>query len=453
MSVKTSTNPYTGELIASYSTHSDLELTSILETAHSRFNSWRKTSYTERKELMLKLAKELESNKNEYAITITREMGKPINQSLAEIAKCAWLCRYYAEEAEAHLADQFVETDADSSYVTYEPLGIVLAVMPWNYPFWQVFRFAVPALMAGNVGLLKHASNVFGCALNIEKAFLDAGFPEGCFTTLLIGNSKVESILSDSRVKAVTLTGSKPAGSKVASVAGSLVKKSVLELGGNNALIVFPDCDLPATVDTCVNARFQNTGQSCIAGKRLLVHQDISEVFIEKLIQKVETLQTGNPEDEATFIGPMAREDLAVELEQQLRETIDAGATLLLGGNREGALFEPTLVNNVTPAMRMFNEETFGPALAITSFSSLEEAIALSNNSAFGLGVSIFTSDINAVRPYLSEFEEGAVFINELVKSDPRLPFGGIKDSGYGRELGKQGILEFVNCKTVYIKA
>ena len=349
------------------------------------------------------------------------------------------------------MQDELIKTDAHKSYTRYEPMGVVLAIMPWNYPFWQVFRFAAPALMAGNIGLLKHASNVFGSALNIEKVFKRAGFPSHCFTTLLVGSEKIESIIENPIVKAVTLTGSGPAGSAVAKTAGKHIKKSVLELGGNNALVVFKDCDLQKTVDTCVQARFQNTGQSCIAGKRLLIDASIEEEFVETLLVRIRELKSGNPMDANTYIGTMAREDLASELEDQVTKSIEEGATLLIGGKRQGAYFEPTVLKDVTPKMTVFKEETFGPALAITSFKDVDEAIELSNNSKFGLGVSLFSEDIETMEKIAYRFNEGAVFINELVKSDPRLPFGGVKESGYGRELSKHGIREFVNRKTIYI--
>ena len=401
---------------------------------------------------MLAAAAELKKNKQEYAELMTQEMGKPIAQAIAEVEKCAWVCEYYAEEAAIQLADEIIETDAQKSYTSYEPLGVVLAVMPWNYPFWQVFRFAAPALMAGNIAVLKHASNVFGSALNIEKVFKRAGFPDHCFSTLLIGSDKVEEVLENPIVKAVTLTGSGPAGGAVAEIAGRNIKKSVLELGGNNALIVMADCDMEATLETCVQARYQNTGQSCIAGKRLLLDERIEEEFTERLVQKVRELKSGDPMDEETFIGTLAREDLAEDLEEQVNKSIEQGATLLLGGKRQNAYFEPTILSGVTPKMTVFKEETFGPALSITIFQDLDEAIELSNDSKFGLGVSIFTKDVKTAEEQAFRLNEGAVFINELVKSDPRLPFGGVKASGYGRELSKHGIREFVNRKTVYIK-
>jgi succinate-semialdehyde dehydrogenase/glutarate-semialdehyde dehydrogenase len=451
MSVTISKNPYTGEDVESYKNHTKKEVSEIIDLADKRFYRWRETTFSHRKKLMLAAASELKKNKQEYAATLTAEMGKPISQAIAEVEKCAWVCDYYAENAETHLQNEMINTEAHKSYVSYEPLGVVLAVMPWNYPYWQVFRFAAPALMAGNIGILKHASNVFGCALNIEKIFKCAGFPDHCFTALLVGSDMVEEIIENDKVKAVTLTGSGPAGSSVASIAGKNIKKTVLELGGSNALIVMKDCDMEKTLDICVNARFQNTGQSCIAGKRLIVEQSIAEEFLEKLLVKVRELKSGDPMDEDTFIGTMAREDLAKELEKQVKASVKAGAKLEIGGKRQNAYFEPTILSNVSPQMAVFNEETFGPMLSVTTFKTIEEAIDLSNKSKFGLGVSIFTKNIGEIEKLMHQFEEGAVFVNELVKSDPRLPFGGIKQSGYGRELSEHGIREFVNRKTVYI--
>ena len=451
MAYTISRNPYSGEDIQTYKNYTKKQLAEIIDQADKRFYSWRETSFSHRKKLMLAAAAELKKNKREYAETMTAEMGKPISQASAEVEKCAWVCEYYAENAEKFLQKEIIETDADKSFVSCEPMGVVLAVMPWNYPYWQVFRFAAPALMAGNIGILKHASNVFGCALDIEKVFKRAGFPEYCFTALLVGSEMVEGILENEKVKAATLTGSGPAGSSVAAIAGKNIKKTVLELGGSNALIVMKDCDMEKTLDICVNARFQNTGQSCIAGKRLLIDESISEKFIEKLVAKVRALKSGDPTDEETFIGTMARRDLAEELEKQVNASIRAGAKLEIGGKCHKAYFEPTVLTNVTKEMSVFKEETFGPVLSVTTFKTLEEAIALSNNSKYGLGVSVFTRNTDEIERLIVQFDEGAVFINELVKSDPRLPFGGIKQSGYGRELSSNGIMEFVNSKTVYI--
>jgi len=452
MTVTVSKNPYTGDELNSYKNHSKKEVSEIIDKADKRFYSWREVPFNERQKLMFAAAAEMRSNKREYAEMLTLEMGKPISQAEAEVEKCAWVCEYYAENAENQLQNKVIKTDAYKSYVSYEPLGVVLAVMPWNYPFWQVFRFAAPALMAGNICVLKHASNVFGSALNIEKIFKRAGFPDNCFTTLLIGSDGVEEIIENKKVKAVTLTGSGPAGSSVASLAGKNIKKTVLELGGSNALVVMKDCDIEKTLETCVQARFQNTGQSCIAGKRLIVDESIAEEFVEKLVVKVRELKSGDPLDEETYIGTLAREDLAIDIEKQVNDSIKAGAKLVVGGKRQGAYFEPTVLTNVTENMAVFKEETFGPALSVTTFKTIEEAIDLSNNSQFGLGVSLFTENIEDAEKIIHKFDEGAVFINELVKSDPRLPFGGIKESGYGRELSADGIKEFVNRKTVYIK-
>ncbi|NND88343.1 MAG: NAD-dependent succinate-semialdehyde dehydrogenase, partial [Flavobacteriaceae bacterium] len=424
MATITSQNPYSKEKIESYKTHTKKEIETILNQANDRFYKWRETSYSERKQLMLAAAKELKKNKDEYARQITVEMGKPITQSISEIEKCAWVCEFYAENAEEHLKDEIISTDATKSYVSYEPIGVVLAIMPWNYPLWQVFRFAAPALMAGNIGVLKHASNVFGCGLAIQKVFERAGFPKNCFTTLKIKSDKVDYVIKHPHIKAVTLTGSGPAGAAVAKLAGEHIKKTVLELGGNNALIVLEDCDIEKTVETCVQARFQNTGQSCIAGKRLLVHEAIAEEFIKQLLIKVRELKSGDPFDEQTYIGTLARTDLAETLEEQLESSLKEGATLALGGNRQEAYFEPTVVTDVTPEMSIFQEETFGPVLAMTTFNDIDEAIELSNNSRFGLGVSLFTSNIKKAEQLAYRFDEGAVFINEMVKSDPRLPFG-----------------------------
>ncbi|GGD94107.1 NAD-dependent succinate-semialdehyde dehydrogenase [Planktosalinus lacus] len=447
-----SINPYNGKALKSYTTHSEKDVVDALEKAEERFQKWKNVSFEKRKHLMLKAAEELKKNKKEYAETMTLEMGKPIKQAIAEVEKCAWVCEYYAEHAEIHLASEKINTDADKSYINYEPLGVILAIMPWNYPFWQVFRFAAPALMAGNIAVLKHASNVFGSAMMIQKVFERAGFPKHCFTTLLVGSDAVKSIIEHPVVKAVTLTGSGPAGASVASIAGKNIKKTVLELGGSNALIVFKDADIEKTIETCVQARFQNTGQSCIAGKRLLVDVSIAEIFLEKLTAKVKTLKSGNPMDDETFIGVMAKENLSEELEEQLQNSVISGAEIILGGNRKSTYFEPTIVKNVSPKMEIFKEETFGPVLSVTTFKTEKEAVEFSNNSKFGLGVSLFSKDIKRMEELIPQFEEGAVFINELVKSDPRLPFGGIKTSGYGRELSKEGIREFVNVKTVYIK-
>ena len=447
-----SQNPYTGDTIATFRQHTTAQSNKALVDAHNTFVKWRKTSFAHRSTLMQKAAETLRSNKQMYAESITVEMGKPISQSIAEIEKCAWVCDFYAEEAEDFLKTKHIKTDASQSYVRYEPIGVVLAVMPWNYPFWQVFRFIAPALMAGNIGVLKHASNVMQCAEHIQQVFIDAGFPKHCFQNLILSSDKIENIIRNPIVKAVTLTGSKPAGASVASIASEEIKTSVLELGGSNALVVFQDANLTETIKTCVQARFQNTGQSCIAGKRLLLHKSIAEEFIDEFTTQVIALKSGDPMHLDTFIGTMAREDLAQELEEQLKASVKQGAKILIGGNRKGAYFEPTIVTNVTPEMSIFKEETFGPMIGITIFSNDDEAVDLVNQSAFGLGVSIFTESTSRIESLIPRFEDGAVFVNDMVKSDPRLPFGGTKISGYGRELSENGIKEFVNTKTVYVK-
>ncbi len=447
-----SKNPYTGQEIGRYTPMDQSAIDAVLDKATEAFSSWRQTTFAKRSSLMLRLAEDLNDNVKEYAEMITQEMGKPIAQSRAEIEKCAWVCEYYAENAEEQLDADVVATEADESYVQFDPIGPVLAIMPWNFPFWQVMRFAAPALMAGNVAVLKHASNVMGCSLLLEKAFKNAGFPAGCFQSLLVGSKEIDPVIRDPRIKAVTLTGSTGAGQAVAATAGHEIKKSVLELGGSNALVVFEDADLDAAVKTCVQARFQNTGQSCIAGKRLLLHQRIADPFLEKLRDRVRKLRSGDPMQEDTFIGVQAREDLAEDLEKQVKKSLDQGAQLFYGGKRRGAYHEPTILTQVTVDMPVFKEETFGPAIGVMTFEEDQQAVDLINATQFGLGVSLFTKDKNRARRLIPLIEDGAVFVNELVQSDPRLPFGGTKKSGYGRELSYFGIREFVNIKTVYFK-
>jgi len=446
-----SINPYNQEIVYEVAEFDRKEVENAIDKADTQYSIWKEIPFSERSVLMKAAGQELRKNAHEYAEIITQEMGKPITQALAEVEKCATLCDYYAENASKMLADKIIETEAHKSYVSYEPIGIVLAIMPWNYPFWQVMRFAVPALMAGNVAVLKHASNVMKSAMSIEKIFERAGFPAGCFTNLPIGSKMVEEIIKNPKIKAVTLTGSEAAGRAVAAVAGNEIKKTVLELGGSNALVVFADCNLEKTVKTCVQARFQNAGQSCIAGKRLLVESSIAEEFTKAFVEEVGKLRSGDPLSEETTIGTMARVDLAEELEKQLQDTLDKGGEVLLGGKRNKAYFEPTVIGNVTTDMSIFKEEVFGPLIGITTFKDEKGAIALSNNSPFGLGVTIFTEDFEKAFRLVPKFNEGAVFVNELVKSDQRLPFGGTKNSGYGRELSQDGIQEFVNKKTVYI--
>ena len=447
----TTINPYTGKELKEYQELSKKEIKAKLDIAQLAFEDWKNTSFEHRAKHIRKVGELLRKNTASYAKLMTDEMGKPISQSLGELEKCAWLCDFYAEKAEGYLAKEHVETEHFKSYVTFEPIGVVLAVMPWNYPFWQVFRFIVPALMAGNVGVLKHASSVMGCAELIEDIFLEAGFPEGCFQNFVIKSDEVEAIIESKIIKAVTLTGSKPAGAAVASTAAKNIKKSVLELGGNNALVVFNDADIDKTVQTCIEARFQNTGQSCIAGKRLLLQEGIADEFLEKFTDKVKALVSGDPQDEDTYIGVMAREDLAEELEDLMNSSIEKGAELHYGGSRDKAYFAPTILTDVTSDMPVFKDETFGPLMAVSTFKTEAEAIKMVNNSKFGLGASLFSQDLKKMESLATQIKDGAVFINHKVASHPALPFGGTGISGFGRELSHYGIREFVNIKTVVI--
>ncbi|MEX0770627.1 MAG: NAD-dependent succinate-semialdehyde dehydrogenase [Balneolaceae bacterium] len=446
-----SINPYNGKEIAAYTEHSEKEISDILEKSRRTFESWRQVPIKERCKLLKNAAGLLKDNVDRYAETMTLEMGKPISESRGEIHKCAWVCEFYAENAERFLADELIETDATESFVSYDPIGTVLAIMPWNFPFWQVFRFAAPTLAAGNTGLLKHASNVFGCAAHIEELFLEAGFPEGVFQNLIVHHDKTETIIAHEAVKAVTLTGSERAGKAVGALAGGNLKKSVLELGGNNAFIVLEDADMGLAVKTGVTARMMNSGQSCIAAKRFILVGEAYDNFLPDFIKGVQALRKGDPLDESTEIGPLARKDLADQLHEQMKKSIDQGAKLELGGHQENAFHEPTILSGVKPGMPAFDEETFGPLAAITRAEDEEEAFKLAANSKYGLGVTVFTRDIERVRRNIGKVPDGAFFVNELVKSDPRLPFGGTRNSGYGRELSREGIREFVNKKTVYI--
>ena len=446
------TNPYNGAVVDTYTKDTYADIEEKLKKALSIESSWSNMEIEDRCELLTNVAELLIERKEEYATLMTQEMGKPYAQGVSEIEKCAWACDFYAHNAEDLLADEVIETDADESFISHDPLGCILAVMPWNYPFWQVIRFAAPTLTAGNTALLKHAQNVTGCSLAIEKLFLDAGYPEGCFQSLKAGHEEIEKLISNDGIKAVTLTGSEKAGKSIAGTAGKNLKKSVLELGGNNACIVWEDADLDKHIDTMVTARMQNTGQSCIAAKRFIVCADIYDAFLEKFIAKVKSLKSGDPMNEETFIGVMAREDLAEELQKQINDSIKQGAKVVLGNMRNGAYYSPTILTEVTTDMPVFKEETFGPVAAITKAKDREEAIALAANSKLGLGSMLFTEDIDAAMKTISSIPDGAFFINDMVKSDPRLPFGGTKASGYGRELSREGILEFVNKKTVYIK-
>ncbi len=447
-------NPTTGETLKTFESLNHHQIEGKLGRAAETFRAFRRTSFSERAGIMQRVAEILESEKQDFARLMTTEMGKPIKPAVGEIEKCAWVCRYYAETAEQHLADEIVETNATRSYVHFQPLGPVLAVMPWNFPFWQVFRFAAPALMAGNVGLLKHASNVPQCALAIEEIFHRAGFPEGAFQTLLIGSEQVQSVLEDSRVVAATLTGSEPAGRSVASIAGKQIKKTVLELGGSDPFIVMPSAKLDEAVATAVKARTINNGQSCIAAKRFIIADEIYEEFERGFVEGMKALRIGDPMNESTDIGPLATPQILRDVEQQVKTSIAAGALLLTGGkkvNRSGNFYEPTVLANVPADAPASCQEVFGPVAALYRVKNIEEAIELANNTSFGLGSAAWTTDPQEQARFVENIEAGCVFINGMVASDPRLPFGGIKHSGYGRELGRFGIREFVNIKMVWI--
>lgn len=446
-----SINPFDQSLLAEYPLMSEKDIDARLANADLTFRSWRHTSFGERSKLMLHAAGVLEKNKDQYARTIALEMGKVLPEALAEVQKCADACRYFAEHAEEFLKTEQIRTEAARSYVGYFPTGVIVAVMPWNFPFWQVFRFAVPALMAGNVGVLKHSSNVPQCALQIESIFREAGFPDGAFQTFLTENKQVERILTSDCVQGVALTGSEKAGGKVAAIASSQIKKSVLELGGSDPFIVLPDADLEKTVKTAVRSRMQNAGQSCIAAKRFLVFKEIKKAFLDAFRDAIDAIKQGDPLQDGVAMGPMARVDLAEELEDQLKRSVEAGAVLITGGERNGANFKPALLDNVCPGMAAFDEETFGPLAAITTVETEEEAVRLANRSRFGLGASVWTPDVERGERIAREIESGTVYVNSLMRSDVRMPFGGIKKSGYGRELAAAGIREFTNMKSLVI--
>ena len=448
-------NPASGELLREFDPLSTKQLELKLNTAAEAFASYRRTSFKDRAQWMTRAAELLESEKDSLGRTMTLEMGKPIQAACDEAAKCARACRFYAENAERFLADEIVQTTANSSYIRYQPLGSILAVMPWNFPFWQVFRFAAPALMAGNVALLKHASNVPQCALAIESIFLEAGFPEGAFQTLLIGSSQVDAILNDSRVAAATLTGSEQAGIQVGVGAAKRIKKVVLELGGSDPFIVMPSADLEAAVSTAVQARVQNNGQSCIAAKRFIVAEPVADEFERKFVAKMDSLKIGDPFDQNTELGPLSTADALKDLDADVQKTVKAGAKLLTGGHaldRVGNFYAPTVLTNVPKDSPAYGEEFFGPVASVFRVKDIDEAIRLANDVRFGLGSSIWTNDEKERERFINEIEAGMVFINKMVASDPRIPFGGVKASGHGRELGKVGIREFVNTKTVWVE-
>jgi succinate-semialdehyde dehydrogenase/glutarate-semialdehyde dehydrogenase len=451
MPVLKSINPFNPSRIINYPQVSDMNLALQVGRSHSTFEKYKHTSFEERAVLMHSVGAILRERSREFAEAITGEMGKPVGEAEAEVRKCAWVCEFYAEHAEAFLETQHIETEADESMVIFEPLGPVLAVMPWNFPFWQVFRFAAPALMAGNTVLLKHASNVQGCAGLMESIFAEAGFEEGVFQNLAIGSDRVASVIANDYVRAVTLTGSEQAGVAVASEAGRGLKKCVLELGGNNAFVVLNDANQELALNLAIPARMQNGGQSCIAAKRFILEEWIAVDFVPRLVSKVEELVVGDPMDELTQVGPLVSVKQAKEVEEQVAASLNMGAKLLLGGKRNGAFYDPTILSGVTPGMPVFDEEVFGPVFAIMEAASPQKALELSNQSRFGLGVQLFTQSENSIALFVEGAQEGAVFVNAMVKSDPRLPFGGTKRSGYGRELSAEGIKEFVNIKTVWI--
>jgi succinate-semialdehyde dehydrogenase/glutarate-semialdehyde dehydrogenase len=449
-----SVNPATEEIIARFAPHSDVQVSQILDQARHAFVKWRTVSLSERSALLQRVADYLRMHKSSLALLATQEMGKPIAEAEAEVEKCAWNCDYFAENAQHFLADQHVVTRATQSYVAFRPLGVILAVMPWNFPYWQVFRFAAPALMAGNTVVLKHASNVSGVALEIERIFQECGLSQGVFSTVLVPGAEAERLIADPRIAAVTLTGSVEVGASVASLSGRALKKAVLELGGSDAFIVLADADLDQAVQVAVTARFQNAGQSCIAAKRFIVVESIAQAFEEKFVEAAAKLRVGDPLDRQTRLGPLARAELRDTLDKQVQRSIEMGAHLLLGGKPlagKGYFYAPTIVTAVTPETPMFHEETFGPAAAIIRAHDTEHAIELANTSDFGLSSNLWTRDISYAHELASRIEAGGIFINGMSSSDPRLPFGGIKKSGFGRELSSFGIQEFVNIQTVWV--
>ncbi|MEI7831416.1 MAG: NAD-dependent succinate-semialdehyde dehydrogenase [Prolixibacteraceae bacterium] len=451
-----SINPLTGKILHTYQEYTTPEVNQIIEQVDTAYRKWKLTSFEHRSVLMKNLHAKLLENKVRLAAMMVSEMGKAEREALAEIDKCALACGYYAENSEAFLSNEPVQTASSESYISYQPIGTILAVMPWNFPFWQVFRFLAPALMAGNTGALKHASNVSGCALAIEKLVIDAGFPENVFRTLLIGSSQVKSVIEHPLIKAVTLTGSTPAGKAVASAAGAALKKSVLELGGSDPYLILEDADIKTAARLCVTSRLLNAGQSCIGAKRFIIAEEVYEEFKAEFVRLMAAYSYGDPLDPKTAIGPLARIDLRDELHQQVVSSCALGATLLMGGfipEGMAAFYPPTVLENVTPGMPAYHEELFGPVAVLYRFNTIEQAIRIANDTVFGLGAGVFTADLLKGKELAEKgLEAGCVFVNDFVKSDPRLPFGGIKQSGYGRELSYIGIREFVNIKSIVVK-
>ncbi len=448
------TNPATGEVIKTFQPLSEAEIEKKIQLAVNTFKSERKTPFAVRAQRMRKAAEIIERDKEKFAHLMTLEMGKPYKQAVAEAVKCTTACTFYAENAEKIMADEVVDTGAKKSFIRYLPLGPILAVMPWNFPFWQVFRFAAPALMAGNVGLLKHASNVPQCALAIEQIFLEAGFPEGVFQTLLIGSGAVDALLNDPRIRAATLTGSEEAGIQVGVGAAKRIKKVVLELGGSDPFIVMPSANLDALLDTAVFARIQNNGQSCIAAKRFIVAEPIADEFEKKFVAKMQNLKVGDPFDEKTELGPLSTAGAVKDLDADVQKSVKAGAKLLTGGHplqRPGNYYAPTVLTNIPKNSPAYGEEFFGPVASIFRVKDQDEAIRIANDVRFGLGASVWTNDEKERERFINEIDAGMVFVNKMVASDPRIPFGGVKASGHGRELSAVGMREFLNAKTVWI--
>jgi len=451
-----SVNPASGEVVQTYEIYSDKGVEKIINSVDKNWQQWRSTSFFYRSQFMQNLSSLLKTKKEELARLMALEMGKVIKEGIAEIEKCAWVCDYYAQNAENFLENETISTEASKSFVSYQPIGTILGVMPWNFPFWQVFRFAAPTIMAGNTAVLKHASNVPGCAMAIEELFREAGFPDNVFRTLLIGSNQVEAVIKHPAVKAVSLTGSTPAGKSVAAIAGSVLKKCVLELGGSDPYLILKDADLKSAAKTCAAGRLLNAGQSCIGAKRFIVVEEVYPEFLEYFTNEMINAQFGDPYDADITMGPLARLDLRDELHQQVIDSVKKGAEVVIGGeipNRSGAFYPPTILENVKPGMPAYEEELFGPVAAVMRVKDTEEAVCVANDSEFGLGAAVFTENVDKGEN-IAEFQlhAGCCFVNDFVKSDPRLPFGGIKGSGFGRELSTHGIKEFMNVKTVVVK-
>lgn len=448
-------NPATGKVLKEYQEMDFKEIDSIIRNANSAQKKWKAKSFDERAEHLRNMAEILKERKQELSELMAREMGKPLAQGVSEAEKCAWVCEYYADNAESFLRDDVTETDASKSYVTFNPLGVVLAIMPWNFPFWQLFRFAAPALMAGNGAILKHSENTTGCALEIEKIIHDAGIPKDLFRTIIRDKSGMKEVIQHEGVAAVTLTGSTRAGKAVASQAGEALKKTVLELGGSDPYVILEDADIKKAAETCVTSRLINSGQSCIAAKRFIVTEKVYDEFVEEFTRLMKAKKVGDPFEEDTDVGPQARGDLRDGLHDQVQESVNKGAKILLGGEKptgDGAYYPVTILDNVKPGMPAYEEELFGPVAAMIKVKDEEEAIKVANDTNFGLGAAVFSEDLSKAEDIAAnKLEAGCCFVNEFVKSDPRLPFGGIKQSGYGRELSLYGIREFVNAKTVYV--